>query len=94
METFNNRLQVFGTSSGKRGKAVPPVSGFVHPRQKYKSLFDGFLQNRPFYRADKMRRPPFHLSKIVFLVSEIVYVSIDCMSNGYTTFAVDKVHKK
>jgi hypothetical protein len=76
METFNNRLRAFWTVAGKREKAVPAMSGFVHPSQKRKSLFDGFLQNRQFYRADKTGQPAFRLSKIVFLLSDIVYISI------------------
>jgi hypothetical protein len=43
METFNNRLQAFWIYAGKQEKTVPVMSGFVHPRQKHKSLFDCFF---------------------------------------------------
>jgi hypothetical protein len=94
METFNNRLQPFWIFAGKREKALPAMSGFVHPRKRRKSLFDRFLQNRRFRRVDKMRQTVFRLSKIVLLLSDIVYISIRYTSTGCTTFAVGKIHKK
>jgi hypothetical protein len=94
METFIYRLQAFWTVAGKREKAVPAISGFFYPRQKHKSLFDIFLLERRFYEADKTRQPAFRLSKIVFLLSEIIYISICYISIGCTTFAAGKIHKK
>jgi hypothetical protein len=94
METFIHRLRAFWTVAGKREKAVPAMSGFVYPRQKHKSLFDRFLRERRFYEADKTRQPAFRLSKIVFLLSDIVYISIRYTSSGCATFAAGKVHKK
>jgi hypothetical protein len=94
MKTFNNRLQASWIYAGKQGKAVPAMSGFVHPRQKHKSLFDGFLHDRLFCRADKTRQPIFHLSEIARLLSDIVCISILYTSNRHATFAVDKVHIK
>jgi hypothetical protein len=91
METFIHRLQAFWTVTGKREKAM---SGFVYPRQKHKSLFDKFLRERRFYEADKTRQPAFRLSKIVFLMSKIVYISICYISIGCTAFAAGKIHKK
>jgi hypothetical protein len=94
METFNNNsLPAFWTLAGEKKKAVPAMSGFVHPPQKHKFLFDGFLQGKRFCKADKTGQPTFHLSKIGRSQSKIVYVSIDYASNGYGTFAVDKIHE-
>jgi hypothetical protein len=76
METFDNRLQVFEGSDEKREMAVPAMSSFVYPSQKHKFLFDEFLQNRRFYGAEKTGQPTFYLSKILFHLSEIAYMSI------------------
>jgi hypothetical protein len=94
METFNNRLPSFRTFPVFREKAVPAMSGFVHLSQKHKSLFNGLLRERRFYEADKTRQPAFPLSEIVFLLSNIVYISTRYTSAGCTTFAVGKIHKK
>jgi hypothetical protein len=94
MKTFNNKLQAFRVDAGKRGKAVPAMSGVVHLRQKHKSLLDGLLHDRLFCRADKTRQPVFYLSEIARLLSNIVCISILYISNGHATFAVDKVHIK
>jgi hypothetical protein len=94
METFIHRLQAFWTVAGKREKAFPIMSGFVYPRQKHKYLSDRFLQIRRFYEADKTRQPAFRLSKIVFPLSKIVYISICYTSIGCTIFAAGKIHKK
>jgi hypothetical protein len=94
MEKFNNRLQAFWIYAGKQGKAVPAMSGFVHPCQKHKSLFDCFLHDWLFCRVDKTQQPAFHLSNIACLLSNIVCISILYISNGHATFAVDKVHIK
>jgi hypothetical protein len=94
MKTVNNRLQAFWIYAGKQGKTVPAMSSFVHLRRKHKSLFDGFLHDRPFCRADKTGQPVFHLSEIAFRVSYIVCMSICYILYRRVTFAVDKVHKK
>jgi hypothetical protein len=94
METFNNRLQAFWIYAGKREKAVPAMSGFVHPRKRHKSLFDGFLYDSQFCMADKTGQPAFHLSKIARLLSNIVCISIYYISNRLVNFAVDKIHKR
>jgi hypothetical protein len=94
METFNNRLQAFWIYAEKQEKAVPAMSGFVHHRQKHKLLFDGFLYDGHFCRADKTGQPVFHLSNIARLMSNIVCISICYTSNRRTTFAVGKTHKK
>jgi hypothetical protein len=73
--------------------AVPAMSGFVYPSQKHKSLFDGFLCKRRFYDADKTGQSSFYLSEIVFLLSEIVYMSMYYIKNRHTTFTVDRIHK-
>jgi hypothetical protein len=70
------------------------MSGFVHLRQKHKSLVDRFLHDRPFRRVDKTGLPIFHLSKIACLLSNIVCISMYYMSNRHLTFAVDKIHKR
>ncbi|MDR1198282.1 MAG: hypothetical protein LBK94_04615 [Prevotellaceae bacterium] len=94
MKTFNNRLQAFWIYAGKQGKTVPAMSGFVHPRQMHKFLFNGLLHGRPFCRVDKTRQSVFYLSEIARLLSNIVCISILYTSNGHATFAVDKVHIK
>jgi hypothetical protein len=94
METFIHRLQAFWTVAGKREKAVSVMSGFFYPRQKHKFLFDRFLLERRFYEADKTQQSAFYLSKIVFLLSNIVYVSMSYNSIGCITFAAGKIHKK
>jgi hypothetical protein len=75
-------------------KAVPAMSGFVHLSQKHKSLFKGLLRERRFYGADKTGQSTFYLSKIVFLLSNIFYISICYISAGCITFAAGKIHKK
>jgi hypothetical protein len=94
METFIIRLQASGPFPGKQEKTVPAMSGFVHPSQKHKSLFDIFLWEKRFYEADKTGQPGFYLSEIVFFLSEIVYIPVCYIRNGCTTFAVSKIHKK
>jgi hypothetical protein len=94
VETFNNSSQTFGIFTGKQQKAVPTMADFVHPPQKHKFLFDMFLRERRFYEADKTEQPGFYLSKIVFLLSKIVYISISYTSNEYATFVAGKIYKK
>jgi hypothetical protein len=94
MGTFNNKLQAFEIYAGKQEKAIPAMSGFVYPSQKHKLLFDKFLRGRRFYEADKTRQPAFCLSKIGFLLSNIVYISMRYTSNGCATFAAGKIYKK
>jgi hypothetical protein len=93
METFNNRLQAFWTFAGKRKKAAPAISGFVHPSQKRKSLIGGVLQKRKFYEADKTGQPTFRLPQIVCFLSIIVCIAMYYMSTGCTTFAANKIKR-
>ncbi|MDR2497287.1 MAG: hypothetical protein LBD21_09200 [Tannerellaceae bacterium] len=91
METFNNRLQAFWIPAGKQEKAIPAISGFVHPSQKHKFLFDGLLRKWRFCKTDKTGQAIFHLSKTVCLLSKIICISIYCVLSGRITFAVGKI---
>jgi hypothetical protein len=74
MGTFNNRSQSFWTFPVLREIAVAAMSGFVHPPQKYKYLFETLLRGSQFYEAGKTGQADFYLSGIVSFLSKIVYI--------------------